>query len=554
MRKIKPKFTRYTILIALILSSSTFGYGLAEADQIPAEQQLIVKNTYSESVPSQGELFDDLDSWSFIPSQIQPPSNQLNGNVSTVCDSIEDSKCAKFLALNIKAFLPVCTSTVTQYCIEEFFALKDGKRIVGLFKDYYPNQKVFGQFNAEPAYKVPEGRAGSLWQLPGLSHAGGDLYWINSQLLGSVQRDNLNSKFGAMTPNQVWSSVSAVSEVSLIGSLPPEASPEGGTRVNSRPTTSDNKQCLMAGKDACVLAWPLDQNISYGMKIRMAAPINGWLHGRLNSPEFTTSTTSDGLFHLTMLGKPVKVPTVYASTEWSKASDAIKARFGNKPSGCCSWSSNNWYDSAGRNQSSEEMVSDLKMWLPYVNDKASATPTYWIVRTIANGNISNKNECLQNGAVNGVVTTNATSYTSGAPIFNTKTATLDYQVASPHYDDNGAVNIGSYNLQINSKVARCLYGFTNAPISATVSVVSDNGVNQVVTSVLKESDNWIYLSANGFSYSNPTIKVKFFQEKPVVQASSKAPTKTITINCVKGKLVKKVTGTNPKCPSGYVKK
>jgi hypothetical protein len=31
-----------------------------------------------------------------------------------------------------------------------------------------------------------------------------------------------------------------------------------------------------------------------------------------------------------------------------------------------------------------------------------------------------------------------------------------------------------------------------------------------------------------------------------------APSK-VTINCVKGKLTKKVTAVNPKCPSGYKK-
>jgi uncharacterized coiled-coil protein SlyX len=29
---------------------------------------------------------------------------------------------------------------------------------------------------------------------------------------------------------------------------------------------------------------------------------------------------------------------------------------------------------------------------------------------------------------------------------------------------------------------------------------------------------------------------------------------TVTINCVKGKTTKKVTGIDPKCPSGYKKK
>ena len=42
---------------------------------------------------------------------------------------------------------------------------------------------------------------------------------------------------------------------------------------------------------------------------------------------------------------------------------------------------------------------------------------------------------------------------------------------------------------------------------------------------------------------------------PTKVSSSKAvASKKITITCIKGKLVKKVTATNPKCPVGYKKK
>jgi len=37
-------------------------------------------------------------------------------------------------------------------------------------------------------------------------------------------------------------------------------------------------------------------------------------------------------------------------------------------------------------------------------------------------------------------------------------------------------------------------------------------------------------------------------------AADKAVKKTTSIICIKGKLTKKVTGVNPKCPAGYKKK
>jgi hypothetical protein len=48
-------------------------------------------------------------------------------------------------------------------------------------------------------------------------------------------------------------------------------------------------------------------------------------------------------------------------------------------------------------------------------------------------------------------------------------------------------------------------------------------------------------------------------EKPVPAPEVSAPAKavakkSISITCVKGKASKKVTGLNPKCPTGYKKK
>ena len=104
---------------------------------------------------------------------------------------------------------------------------------------------------------------------------------------------------------------------------------------------------------------------------------------------------------------------------------------------------------------------------------------------------------------------------------------------------------GSYDLILNSTVARCLYGFTNAPIGATVSVVNNEGGSQVATTIITEKDGFFRMGAYGFGFSSPLIKMKITQ-------SAQASTQTIT--CVKGTLTKKVTGSSPTCPSGYKKK
>jgi hypothetical protein len=124
---------------------------------------------------------------------------------------------------------------------------------------------------------------------------------------------------------------------------------------------------------------------------------------------------------------------------------------------------------------------------------------------------------------------------------------LVYKVAGLHYLPDGKSLVeGTYDLLMRSDVARCLYGFSKAPISATISVVGEGGENRVATTVVSEKDGWLKLAAYGFNFSSPTISVKLSQ--------AAAPVKKTTITCVKSKLTKKVTAVGPKCPSGYKKK
>ena len=134
-------------------------------------------------------------------------------------------------------------------------------------------------------------------------------------------------------------------------------------------------------------------------------------------------------------------------------------------------------------------------------------------------------------------------------------------MAGLHFKADGTLFKGSYDLAIRSDFARCLYGFSSAPIRASVSVLSSDGSTQnVATELVTEKNGWMTLSAKNFTFSAPTIKVKLIQDKPLVsgtdQSKQSAPiaksvAKLKVIVCVKGKMIKKVSGSNPKCPTGY---
>ena len=91
-------------------------------------------------------------------------------------------------------------------------------------------------------------------------------------------------------------------------------------------------------------------------------------------------------------------------------------------------------------------------------------------------------QCLQNDkGIEGFVSTNATQYSAGPPKYNKQTATLDYRVAAPHYRSGGEKFFGIYHLIMKSDLARCLYGFSKAPLNASISVVDDEGVTTTGT-------------------------------------------------------------------------
>jgi len=141
----------------------------------------------------------------------------------------------------------------------------------------------------------------------------------------------------------------------------------------------------------------------------------------------------------------------------------------------------------------------------------------------------------------GLVTTNATIYDSSPPQFTD--GALRYQVAGLHFLPDGSLTQGTYDLLLRSDAARCIYGFSDVPVTAEVSVTSEDGIEQVATTSVSEQDGWLKMSAYGFGFSKPTISVRI--------SSTEEQAKKIV--CKRGKKRKVVTGSPARCPTGWSK-
>jgi hypothetical protein len=155
-----------------------------------------------------------------------------------------------------------------------------------------------------------------------------------------------------------------------------------------------------------------------------------------------------------------------------------------------------------------------------------------------------------------------------APYWISSEQSLAMYVSSIHKRMDGSINAGTFQIQMPVTVAQCLWGVDlSKATAATISAVYGEGnASEIVTTSAKVENGFYYLSANGFHYSSPTIKVKLtqtadtqVQNKPSEIVEPKTNTiqpvvkKKITITCSKGKLTRNVTAYEPKCPSGYKK-
>jgi hypothetical protein len=348
------------------------------------------------------------------------------------------------------------------------------------------------------------------------------------------------------------------------------------TRINADCAHVNGPDCLLptSVQGQCYAKEEFATSDRFTVKLRLATEPTGWLHGRMIDPNISITPNPTQGVDLSVEAGKIAVPMVYQGDDWEKlpptlqqfwvdctkhGDDCGQGYFGGpqaKP---------NFWELAGTLEGNKQVnmtimpyasgqyaLTALTALAPLVGNKANAMTTSWSFRSLTTSEMSGADSCFKNSSgIKGIVTTNSTAYSAGPPTF--ADGTLNYKVSSTHFNPDGSVFKGSYNLGIRSDVARCLYHFTSAPINATISITSADGQPELATTVVGEKNGWLYLSANNFEFSAPTVQVKLSQDASATLSSpAKTATKPAAITCIKGKVTKVVKASA--CPSGYRKK
>ena len=525
-----------------------------------------------------------------------------NGSQS-LCTGWDDPKCSNSLTAYV--ILSVCKSLTEANCVE---ALSIATAKVPQSNAAFVKTIGAQSFAANVSQELPAGSNWSLFEVPALA-AAGEVSKYSVKVKVDFQKFpiiGLKPKAFSATVVPYASGTTSMRDIAMYEWL----NPLGVATVSGN---AGDPKCIWTENGTCGIevAFPKDTKVK--LTIHLGNYLTSWLHGRLTEPTVDISAITQTQNRLVVEAAPVITPSATALISSTEVSPNIANNF-RDPSGFLPPGEISMMTTA----SSDGALKNFLDFEKFFANKATSLTDTWSFRSInptevasgafggfggfgssdSTGLGSSAAKCLPQassilGAVAGVnsttaligmVTTNALTYESGPPKF--EDGFLNYKVAGVHSNPDGSDFIGKYDLVMDGAIARCLYGFgAKVPISATVSIVSADTGSRVQSTFFKDDGQWIRLGAYGFTFSSPTLKIKLAQggaadpakvavkeevtpipeklapkeEVAVTTAKAAAPAEvkkviSKSISCVKGKVTRKISGTNPKCPAGFKKK
>lgn len=496
------------------------------------------------------------------------------------CASWDDPTCSDYDQLYSDLILRPCLTDSDRACLDSIEATNS--------KNVLEKLTFFGESSSQkiPSYKfkngsatvdIPAGGGLSVWKSSELNPDGSERFYAGHILL----------RYMSTCPRSTPKTPCSIGLSDFKGTVYP---------VSVKPGTGC-REFALEGK--CVDSLNFKGAERIAVSLRMDQKLTGWIFGRMQNADFSVTPIDSKYNKIRIEGDVTLVPELIASIAKSEiVKDPVLEKYlkdfftvGRPGTVVPNPGGGSWNDASVGGlwsktypdflsaQTTTRLLSNnfdkfglfaafenhLKPFSPKAENNGrnilrETNSIFWNFG--ANAYIGNNTCSADKSKLHGMVVTNAPIFETGPPVF--KDGSLNYKVAGVHTNVDGSIFQGRYTYIVRSDTARCYYGFSDAPIVASVEVVSADNSAQIATVLVSEnqSTGFIKLQAENFTFSAPTIKVKLTQDKPIVVVKdevAKAPVssvakKVITITCAKGKITKKYSGANPKCPSGYKKK
>jgi len=509
---------------------------------------------------------------SSIYGQDRKGSNKLEDWKQLWCSGWDDPSCSVYDNLFADLILSPCVNEADRACLDGIEAKNSSGELEKL--------TLYGEATSQKIAKYQFKSGTNLIDIP----AGGGLSVWKSSEKNADGTDRLYAahillRYIATSSRQSGEAVDKIVLSDFKGQIYPVTLKSGGICTEF----AIGAQCINSAN--------FIGNEKLAVTLRMNKDLTGWIFGRMQNSEFAV-TPMDSAYNKIRIGGDVTfVPELSAKVAKSEISkDAKLEKYlrdfftvgrvgvsvpnpgsGSFNDGGIGGNTSTTYEGFLSAQTTTRLLSvnfdklalfsafedQLKPYSPAAsnNGRNILRETNSIFWNFGANTYLGANKCSADRTkLHGMVVTNAPIFENGPPEF--KDGSLNYRVAGIHKNIDGSVFKGRYTYIVQSETARCYYGFSKAPIEARVEVVSASNVNQVATVLVAEREGFIKLQADNFTFSSPTIKVRFSQESvaPTATPVKVEPRKSSTITCVKGKTSRKISGVNPKCPTGFKRK
>ena len=541
----KRAFFVLVTILALVFGSNVSQASFTVPDDIDLQDQIVWQSIVDGT-------FSSVDGHSWVQASLQPDRATGRQGSNYPCKNFDDPSCQGKDVIYGHLLLSPCSAAVTTGCIE---SLSVGRSNDGLKPATLGFEAISQRIPASKLGGVPAGGSVSLWKADDAR----DFLVVASvtyQVFKGSAEANLTNFQVNLIPTSYQQNSNFFAPLSIATTEGGSPNVLFGNTDPNRISTVDTRNCLVITDGYCFERREFDGEVRAKVVLKVPNEVTGWLFGRMKQPAISVETLDNETNRLSVEATSTYVPNLLGTV---RKSEVLSDK------GILAWAQSFFTTGDGN---LERRLAEKGAWggsssgtnkLEFVDwwgdrlkvyggsDLRFATSTRWMFGSssgLADG------PCFADKTkLTGLVTTNAPFYESGPPKF--KDGSLSYVVAGPHHLADGvSLFKGVYDLAIRSEVARCIYGFSEAPLKAEVSVVAASGdIQDVATESMTERDGWIRLGAYNFTFSKPTIKVKFSQDTKKNVVTPQPSKKSIL--CIKGKMKRTVLGS--KCPKGFRK-
>lgn len=397
---------------------------------------------------------------------------------------------------------PICEVSITPPCIEDVTLYSPSGAIIKAIP-VQPSIDVHA-FASITSDSVPIYR----WRTPGIFHEdGGDIIDVN------VFRFPLGA-------NYCWAVDACASDVDEIVIQVYGASKGRPNKVIEFPDLADNRVCGTTQLAIeCTRPWGLNLDYRYEVRLRVERDFEiSHSNGEARDGSLVVSRLEDGSERLTFSGYPVTFSYVI--------------------------------ESVLRPRKTEDRADVSYNYIGVYAHSVKSAQSQWLSRCDYGRGLS----LWYSG------------YLQSMPTWLADESALTLRVSSPHLRADGSKNLGTFNIEMPISTAQCLWGVDlSKAAKAVVSTLYPEASDVEVITTSATVDGSVYrISADGFHFSTPTIKVKVEQEKLDHQAqpsqiSSTESSSVVSapINVIKKKAIlcakgmKRVKAKSGICPKGY---